>query len=125
MEISELQHKAATDLEFRTRLLANPRETLAACDISIPEGVGIHLVEMAEDTLTIPIPPLATTSEELTDEALGEVVAAGSAGPKEIVYVINHNRGWTIRTTDINVWNQHKQFNPGHEDDELSTEFIY
>ena len=77
MDFNELQLKAATDAEFRARLLADPAGTLAAEGVEVPEGVGVRVVEPTADEILLSIPPVLPEGTEIDEDALIET-AAGS-----------------------------------------------
>ncbi|MFT4306213.1 MAG: NHLP leader peptide family RiPP precursor [Microbacterium sp.] len=71
--INEVRVKAATDAEFRKALLADPRATLVAEGIEVPEDVEIRVVESTAEEVFIDLPPLG-------DGALGEEELDAVAG---------------------------------------------
>ncbi|MFA7267543.1 MAG: NHLP leader peptide family RiPP precursor [Candidatus Nanopelagicales bacterium] len=77
MDYFEWQVKAATDAEFRERLLADPKSVLAECGIEIPAGVAVRVAESTTEELVLTIPPLLPAGAELDEDALSET-AAGS-----------------------------------------------
>lgn len=59
-----IRGKATEDEDFRSRLLADPREVLEnELDISIPDDFRIEVHEEAADTAHLVIPPSAAIAE--------------------------------------------------------------
>ncbi|MFA7267014.1 MAG: nitrile hydratase subunit alpha, partial [Candidatus Nanopelagicales bacterium] len=65
MDFNELQLKAATDADFRARLLADPAATLAAEGVEVPEGVGVRIVESTAEEILLSIPPVLPEGTEI------------------------------------------------------------
>lgn len=61
--------RAATDVEFRRKLKAHPRQVLAEAGVPVAEGVNYQVVENTPDSMHIVLPPLAE-EEELGGEVL-------------------------------------------------------
>jgi hypothetical protein len=74
--LAEVQARAALEPEFRAALLADPRGTLAAAGIPVPESVAIR-IEPAQSAqeLIVSIPPAVSEDTELSEDAL-----AGASG---------------------------------------------
>jgi hypothetical protein len=73
--------KAWADDDFRTALMANPREALKAQGIEIPEGVTLNVLEDSETVinLVLPrIPDMVLAGEELGQSA--EALRCGGGG---------------------------------------------
>jgi hypothetical protein len=76
MNLDDVRLKAATDAEFRSQLLSNPRPILEAAGLSIPDDFAINIVETSGAEITIPIAPLVSNASAL-DDAVLEQMAAG------------------------------------------------
>ena len=73
----ELMQKAATDVEFRGKLLTDPRSTIESLlGVPLPEGLKLRIVENTPSEVTLVIPP--SVSSELSDDQL-EAVAGGKS----------------------------------------------
>ena len=73
----ELMQKAATDDEFRGKLLADPKSTIESLlGTSLPDGLTIRIVENSPSEVTFVIPP--AVSSELSDDQL-EAIAGGKS----------------------------------------------
>ena len=69
--------RAMTDADFRTSLVASPRETLETTyGISVPAEADIRVFEESGNGHYFVLPPLQAVGDELTEEAL-EAVAGG------------------------------------------------
>jgi len=77
MDYFEWQVKAATDAEFRQRLIDDPKSVLAECGVEIPAGTAVRVAESTPEELVVTIPPLLPDSAELDEDALAST-AAGS-----------------------------------------------
>ena len=77
MDYFEWQVKAATDAEFRERLLADPKAVLAECGVELPADVAVRVAESTTEELVVTIPPLIPDGAELDEDALTST-AAGS-----------------------------------------------
>jgi hypothetical protein len=72
--MSKIQEHAARDPEFRRRLTADPRATLAeALGGPLPADLDIRVVEQTGDTHYLVLPPMEEESVELEDAELAEV----------------------------------------------------
>jgi hypothetical protein len=69
--------KAWSDAEFKTRLLANPAETLQSEGIEIPAGVKVNAVENTNERFWLVIP---NKPDELSDEQLDNAAGGTSIG---------------------------------------------
>ena len=77
MDYFEWQVKAATDAEFRERLLADPKAVLAECGVELPADVAVRVAESTTEELVVTIPPLIPAGAEIDEDALAST-AAGS-----------------------------------------------
>ncbi len=69
---NHVHKKAASDSEFRSKLLSDPAGTLAAEGIAVPEGMEVKVVEMEPNTLHLRVPPAgAEISEDDLAQAAG------------------------------------------------------
>ena len=74
-DLAALIERATTDVELRERLLASPKDTLAAeLGIELAEDIVVKAVSEAPNELCIVLPPVE--SGELTDDEL-EAAAGG------------------------------------------------
>ena len=68
--------KAAEDVEFRTRLLADPKSVIAdELSVSIPEQFSVHVYEDDGVTAHLVLP----MSDHLTEAELAQVAGGGNA----------------------------------------------
>jgi hypothetical protein len=74
--LQDIQVKAATDHEFRGRLLADPRQALAGEGVETPDQVDIAAVEATAERWVIVVPPAL---ERELDEADLAKIAGGQA----------------------------------------------
>jgi len=89
----ELMHKAATDDEFRGKLLADPRSTLeAVLGVNLPAGLTVRIVENSPSELTLVIPP--AVSSELDDDQLEAIAGGKSARQSGDVALSLMTFGW-------------------------------
>ena len=70
-QAQRLVAKAWADDAFKAALIANPKATLAAEGIALPEGLTLKVMENTADTLHVILPP--PPAEALSDEAVGAV----------------------------------------------------
>lgn len=77
MDNFDWQMKAATDADFRARLIAEPEATLADLGIELPAGVSVRVEESTPEEVVVAIPPMLAEGVELDENALAET-AAGS-----------------------------------------------
>lgn len=68
--------KCWADPEFKARLLADPRATLAAEGFNVPDSIEVLVMENTPRVVHMVLPP-APAEGELEDEAL-EAVAGGA-----------------------------------------------
>ena len=74
---AQIRERAQRDAEYRARLLADARGTLAADhEIDVPDTLAIRVVEESPDEVVIVVPPLRAAVDELDDSEL-EGVGAG------------------------------------------------
>jgi len=66
--------KAQSDEDFRKALMDNPKEALGQLGVQVPEKVEIKVVEESPQVLYLVLP---VNPDELTDEQLDDVAAAG------------------------------------------------
>ena len=76
-EYAEIIAKARADEEFKKRLLDDPATVLKENGIEIPQGVVVEVVEGNEGDIHIVLPVKPSNTQELTDEDLENVAAAG------------------------------------------------
>jgi hypothetical protein len=74
-KLNEMLARSATDMEFRQKLLTDPRAAFAEVGESIPEGVDLRFVENQADA-TIVLPDPLDRQAELSEAEL-EAVAGG------------------------------------------------
>lgn len=77
MDYLDWQIRAATDADFRNRLIAEPEATLAEIGVEVPAGVAVRVAESTPEEFVVSIPPMLTEGVELDEDALAET-AAGS-----------------------------------------------
>jgi hypothetical protein len=65
---------ALTDPKARARFLADPRTTLAAGGLTVPDWMSVAATEGSAPALTITLPPLLDPDAELTEESLEQIV---------------------------------------------------
>lgn len=78
MDYQELQLAAATDPEFRARLVADAKETLKSAGFDVPEGVSVRIEESTPQEIVLAIPPLLPEGAEVDEDALSETAAGSS-----------------------------------------------
>ena len=66
--------KAQEDTDFKKALLGKPHEAIARFGVQVPEEIEIKVVEKSARVLYLVLP---LNPDELTDEQLDEVSAAG------------------------------------------------
>ena len=66
----EFAQKILTDEAFRAQLKSDPKGTLAAHGMAVPDGVEVEVVESTADKRYVVLPPV---QEELSDEMLNAV----------------------------------------------------
>lgn len=69
-KMSQIIAKAWSDGNFKTKLLANPMETLQAEGIEVPKGIKVNAVENTDEQFFLVIPK---APGDLTDEQLDAV----------------------------------------------------
>jgi hypothetical protein len=73
-------HRAASDHDFRTALLANAGGTLhTAYGVTLPQGFAVRFIEKPADVDLLVVLPDAAGDDELSEDDL-EQVAGGTAG---------------------------------------------
>lgn len=77
MDYLDWQIRAATDTEFRNRLIAEPETTLAELGVEVPAGVAVRVAESTPEEIVVAIPPMLAEGIELDEDALAET-SAGS-----------------------------------------------
>ena len=75
--------KAWRDPSFKAKLIADPRATLKQAGVAVPAGVTVRVVENTATLVHLVLPPKPT--EQLSDEALDDVAAAGWGGGSNVV----------------------------------------
>lgn len=71
--------RSATDMEFRQRLLANPRSAFAEYGHELPAGMDIRFIENRHDA-TIVLPDPIDAVIELSEMELAEINGGGTPG---------------------------------------------
>jgi len=70
--------RAATDGEFRARLVADPRAAIAeAFGMEVPASATIQVVEAAPGTIVVQVPAQASADADLSDAQLASVAGGG------------------------------------------------
>ena len=64
---------ALTDVDARARFLANPRATLEAAGLALPDWFAVTAREGDAPDLAITIPPMVDLDVELSEESLDQV----------------------------------------------------
>lgn len=67
----EFAHKMLTDEAFRAQLKSDPKGTLAAHGMTVPDDVEVEVVESTAGKRYVVLPPVQ--GEELSDEMLNAV----------------------------------------------------
>lgn len=75
MDYNELQLKAATDPEFRARLVADPATELAAIGIELPEGMAVRVIESTPEEIVLSIPAALPEGTEVDEDSLADAAA--------------------------------------------------
>lgn len=75
---SRIIAKCWADADFKARLLADPKTTLAAEGVEIPADLKLRVVENTATDITLVLPPPPPESE-LTEDELGAVVGGRGA----------------------------------------------
>lgn len=57
-DLNKALTKATMDEEFRAQLISDPKATLIAEGVNVPEGVGVQLEEISESRMVVVLPPL-------------------------------------------------------------------
>jgi hypothetical protein len=85
-ELQQLLARCRNDPAFQAQLLAQPRDTLAAAGITLPEGVEVRVLQSTADKVYLPVPPRADTlsDDELSGVAGGVSVGLPSRDPRSI-----------------------------------------
>ena len=68
--------KAWTDPDFKARLLADPKATLAEAGAPVPDGIRIKIIEDTSDVINLVL-PTSPAGEALSEQDL-EKVAGGT-----------------------------------------------
>ena len=76
--LAELKAKSLEDVEFRKKLIDNPKGVLKDAGVDIPEGGEIKFVENTANVNYIVL-PYAPKSGKLSDDDLEAVAGGGSA----------------------------------------------
>ena len=77
MTEQEFAQKILSDESFRAQLKSDPKGTLAAQGMNVPDGVEVQVVESTDTKHYLLLPPIQTG--ELTDEQLESAQGGGSA----------------------------------------------
>ena len=75
MDYNELQLKAATDPEFRARLLADPAGELAKIGVELPDGMAVRVIESTPEEIVMSIPAAVPEGTEVDEDALADAAA--------------------------------------------------
>jgi hypothetical protein len=76
-QYSQIVAKCWADAEFKAKLLADPKTTLAAEGIAVPDDMELRVVENTPN-LTYVVLPEIPPDGELTDETLSGVIGGSS-----------------------------------------------
>ncbi|ASF46664.1 NHLP leader peptide family RiPP precursor [Methylovulum psychrotolerans] len=71
-QYSQIVAKCWADAEFKAKLIADPKATLAAEGIAVPDGIELRVLENTATVVNLVLPP-PPTEGELSDEDLGSV----------------------------------------------------
>ncbi|ASF46662.1 NHLP leader peptide family RiPP precursor [Methylovulum psychrotolerans] len=74
-QYSQIVAKCWADAEFKAKLIADPKATLAAESIAVPDGIELRVLENTATTVNLVLPP--PEESELSDEDLGFVTGGG------------------------------------------------
>jgi len=75
-QYSQIVAKCWADTAFKAQLIADPKATLAAEGIAVPEGIELRVLENTATTFNLVLPP--APEGELSDEDLGAVTGGSS-----------------------------------------------
>lgn len=75
-ELQQLLARCRNDPAFQAQLLAQPRDTLAAAGIALPENVEVRVLQSTPDKLYLPVPP--RPADTLSDDELAGVAGGAS-----------------------------------------------
>ncbi|MDO9104399.1 MAG: NHLP leader peptide family RiPP precursor [Methylovulum sp.] len=78
-QYSQIVAKCWADAEFKAKLMAEPKATLAAEGIAVPDGVELRVLENTATTINLVLPP-PPAEGELSDEDLGAVTGGVGCG---------------------------------------------
>ncbi|MTD13981.1 hypothetical protein GIS00_08495 [Nakamurella sp. YIM 132087] len=87
--LDDIRIRAGFDPQFRARLIADPRGTLVAEGVDVPEGLTVSVVEPTRpDEFVLDLPPVLQQDDdaELTEDALSG--ASGGISPWALVIPI-------------------------------------
>lgn len=76
-ELQQLLARCRNDPAFQAQLLAQPRDTLAAAGITLPENVEVRVLQSTPDKLYLPVPP--RPADTLSDDELAGVAGGAAA----------------------------------------------
>lgn len=76
---AEIVSRAWSDPDFRAKLKSDPKGTLAAVGLDVPDNLAVTVLSEPADALQVVLPPKPTGSAELEESELMEV-AGGGAG---------------------------------------------
>lgn len=88
MDYNELQLKAATDTQFRERLIADPKSVLAELGAELPEGLGVKIEESTPEEIVLAIPPLLPEGVAIDEDSLAEATGGIVSTPACVVGVL-------------------------------------
>uniref|UniRef100_UPI002F91BF4F NHLP leader peptide family natural product, tumor homing peptide 1 (TH1) substrate chimera n=1 Tax=Methylovulum psychrotolerans TaxID=1704499 RepID=UPI002F91BF4F len=71
-QYSQIVAKCWADAEFKAKLIADPKATLAAESIAVPDGIELRVLENTATVVNLVLPP-PPAEGELSDEDLGAV----------------------------------------------------
>lgn len=75
MDLRIIQERAASDLEFREALVADPQAVLTELGVAIPQGITIKVVEPPDGECVIALPAYMAQDEIVSEADLAEVSA--------------------------------------------------
>ncbi|POZ50896.1 NHLP leader peptide family RiPP precursor [Methylovulum psychrotolerans] len=75
-QYSQIVAKCWADAEFKAKLIADPKATLAAESIAVPDGIELRVLENTATVVNLVLPP-PPAEGELSDEDLGAVTGGG------------------------------------------------
>jgi Nitrile hydratase, alpha chain len=79
MSISKVIARAWADPAYKAKLLEDPHAVLAEAGVAVQAGIKLKVVENTADTKHLVLPAAPSGTDELTEEELGKVAAAGDS----------------------------------------------